>query len=455
MKKFIFLGIFLLLAASCEKDENRKVVQVETSDGHVIHFMPIDEEGVTDITVTIAWGMTWAYATGKNPAVPYIAAEAILSGGTDDLAPQEILELFNDRNSRGHLYVRADHAFGELSFPKEHIDDVVTVTSKLLATPKFNNDWMNRIKSGFETNQRSLQKQTENKMWDVARFAILGDSPLYNFLSIPNLDDIARIETSDLHEWHSQTITQKPAGIVVTGAINRRDAARVVDQILSNLPKGSAQNANMHQPRFQGKTVLLHVPDAEKTTLALIGQLPPSAQDGYLSDLLALTFFSRGNGPLFDAVRTELRASYGFQSSFSNYSRETRFMFIAGEIETAKLQEATSLIKNVYDEYRKYPNLSGLAELRQAIADGTKKNVLYVDVVARTILELVLDNRSPDEAPKLGESIETVLAKDVHARLSADFPDINDLFVVAASPDANALPGACVITDIRQVAQCP
>ena len=33
--------------------------------------------------------MTWAYEAEKNPAVPYVAAEAILSGGTDDLAPQK------------------------------------------------------------------------------------------------------------------------------------------------------------------------------------------------------------------------------------------------------------------------------------------------------------------------------------------------------------------------------
>ena len=455
MKKLVFLVTFLMLTASCGRDENRKVVEVNTPDGYTFQFMPIYEEGVTDITVTIAWPMTWAYEAEKNPAVPYVAAEAILSGGTDDLAPQEILELFNERNSRGHLYVRADHAIGELSFPKEHIDKVVSITSKMLATPTFNENWMNRIKGGFEANHKNSQTQTSNKMWDAARFAILGDSPLYTFLSLPDLGKIAGVKTSDLQEWHLQTITQKPSGIVVTGAISRRDAARMIDQLMSNLPQGVEQQTYEQQATFESKKILLHVPEAEKTTLSFIGQLPPSAEDGYLTDLLALNYFSQGNGPLFDAVRNELRASYSFQSSFTNYNRSTRIMFIAGEVETAKLSDAIRVVTDVYDGYQKFPDLSNFVDLKQAVADGTKDNVRYVDVAARTILELVLDERSPNEAPKLGETIEAILAKDVAARMSAKFPDANTLLVVAASYDVNALPGACVVTEIKQVAECP
>ena len=248
---------------------------------------------------------------------------------------------------------------------------------------------------------------------------------------------------------------KNPQGIVVTGAISRRDAARVIDQLMSNLPQGVEQQTYEQQATFESKKILLHVPDAEKTTLSFIGQLPPSAEDGYLTDLLALNYFSKANGPLFDAVRTELRASYGFQSSFTNYNRSTRLLFIAGEIETAKLSDATNLILDVYDTYKHSPDLSNFTDLKQIIADGTKENVRYVDVAARTILELVLDKRSPNEAPKLGETIEAILAKDVAARMSAKFPDANTLLVVAASYDVNALPGACVVTEIKQVAECP
>ncbi len=149
MKRFLFLAALVLSLAACKKDTSREVVLAESPDGRPFHFMPIYEDGVTDITITIAWPMSWAFSADRSPAVPYIAAEAILSGGTDELAPQDVLELFNDKNSRGQLYVRAIHTIGEISFPKEHIDDVVSIASKMLTSPQFDQMWVDRIKQGF------------------------------------------------------------------------------------------------------------------------------------------------------------------------------------------------------------------------------------------------------------------------------------------------------------------
>lgn len=456
MKRFLFLAALVLSLAACKKDASREVVLAETPDGRPFHFMPIYEDGVTDITITIAWPMSWAFSADRNPAVPYVAAEAILSGGTDEFAPQDVLELFNDKNSRGQLYVRADHAIGELSFPKEHIDDVVSVVSAMLASPQFDQAWVDRIKQGFLANQTQTHAQTANQMWALARLAVLGETPLNDFLSLPNLTATEDAGIDDLRRWHAETIVQNGVTISVTGAISRDDAGKAVDQLLAGLPEGQAQSALKINTNFEPKTVLLHLPDAEKTTLGLMGQLPPTAEGGNLTDLLALSFFGRsGSGPLFEAVRTDLRASYGFQAGYTNYDRATRIMFIAGEVETGKLAEAANLIRMTYESYRTAPDLTGFDDVRRGMAEGTAQNVLYVDVAARTMLELALDSREPSAAPRLGELLESVTAQDVQERLESVFPSGDTLIVIAASPDASALPGSCVITKIEQVAQCP
>ena len=112
MKKIsIYVVIHVQLSPAMEiiADENRKVILTETPDGHSFHFMPMDENESSDITITIAWPMSWAYDASRNPAVPYVAAESILSGGTKELAPQDVLgiSLFNDKNASGQLYVSA------------------------------------------------------------------------------------------------------------------------------------------------------------------------------------------------------------------------------------------------------------------------------------------------------------------------------------------------------------
>lgn len=457
MKRFLVLATLVLSLVACKEDASREVVLAETPDGHSFHFMPIYEDGVMDITITIAWPMDWVFSADRNPAVPYVAAKTILSGGTDELAPQDVLELFNDKNSRGQFYVRADHAIGELSFPKEHIDDVVSVASEMLASPQFDQAWVDRIKQGFSANQTQSQAQTANKMWALARFAVLGEIPLNDFLSLPDLTAIADASVDDLRRWHAETIVRNGVTISVTGAISHDGAGKAVDQLLAGLPEGQAQAAPTNiDTNFAPKIVLLHLPDAEKTTLGLFGQLPPTSEGGDLTDLLALSFFGRsGSGPLFDAVRTDLRASYGFQAGSTNYDRATRIMFIAGEVETAKLAEAADLIRATYESFRAAPDFTGFDDLRQGMAEKTANNVLYVDVVAKTMLEMALDSRDPSDASRLGELLESVTTQDVQKRLASAFPVGADLIVVAASPDASALPGACVVTEIEQVVQCP
>ena len=85
-------------------EENRSVILATTPQGHAFHFMPIYERGVTDITITIARPSDWAYEASLNPAVHYIVAETLLSGGTEAISPKELNEFYL-------IKIQADHSF--------------------------------------------------------------------------------------------------------------------------------------------------------------------------------------------------------------------------------------------------------------------------------------------------------------------------------------------------------
>jgi len=442
---------------SCNKDTSRAVVLAQSPDGRPFHFMPIYESGVTDITVSVSWPMQWAYKSDRNPATPYIAADAVLSGGTDKLAPQEVMEIFSDKNSHGQLFIRPNDVLGELSFPKEHIDDVVSIASEMLKSPQFDEAWIKRIKHGFLSNQEESRSLAAHQMWAAARTAVLSDGPLNNFMSLPELSKISDVDENDLRRWHAETIVQAGVTVSVTGAISRKDAGKAIDRLLSGLPAGQSVTAASSQPvDFSPRIILVHLPDAEKSTLGFVGQMPPTEEGGDLTDLLALNFFARsGSGPLFNAVRTRLRASYGFQAGLTNYDRATGILYIGGEVETSKLAEVSETVLKTYSDFRTSPDLTGFDNLRHAMAEGSAKNVKYVDIAARSILELALDNREPSDAPRIGELLKAIQARDVEARMANVFPSADSLIIVAASPDANALPGACVVTEFKDAAQCP
>ena len=284
----------------------------------------------------------------------------------------------------------------------------------------------------------------------------MGPQPLYQALTL--LDPVAfeRVTRDEIKQWHQETIVQTGTTIAVTGAISLKDAGKAVDRILANLPVGLEKPAPNAQANFKPRTVLFHLPDAEKTTIGLIGQLPPTSEGDDLVDLLALQYFGQaGSGPLFDAVRTKLRASYRIEAGYTNFSREVRVMYLTGEVEAAKLANVRDVVLEVYEAYRTNPDLTNLDDLRRNLANGTRKNVGFVDTAARTILEFALDNRDPSVTPKLAEELEGIKATDVVERLAKSFPPADQLIVLAASPDATALPGACVITTIDQVTDCP
>ena len=127
-------------------EENCSVILATTPLGHTFHFMPIYEPGVTDITIMIAWPSNWAYEASRNPAVPYIGTETLLSGGTDDISPKELNEFLSDRNSGGSLIPTADYVYGEINFPKDYREEVIKLASDTLRSPKFDPRWVHKIR---------------------------------------------------------------------------------------------------------------------------------------------------------------------------------------------------------------------------------------------------------------------------------------------------------------------
>lgn len=452
----LICGVLLAVGLSaCQEDGSREVVTLTSPDGQEFHYMPVWEDDVTDITITMAWPMAWGYQEGRNPAVPYIAAEAVLSGGTDELPPSMVMEMFNDANAFGSIVIFSDHAVGELTFPKEHMDEVLDITTELLATPQFDDGWTGRLVQNTIAGQEQVLAQSSTALWGVARRWVLGDTPLYDFKTVDDLDQIAQITSADLAEWHAETITRTDVTVAVTGAISEKDAGKAVDQILRDLPAPAPTQVALPEPNFAPVKVLLHMPEAEKTTLGMMGRLPSTRDGKDLTDVLALQVFNQTGGPLFEAIRTELRATYGLQAGYDNYNRDTRVLYITGEIDTAKLAEATDVVLTTYEAFRTNPDLSSLDDIRADIAHGTTENVSYVDVAAYAMIELALDGLSVTSAPKLGYKVSEIMGIDVTNRLRTDYPAADELMIFAVSPDATALPGACVIQSAEQVLDCP
>lgn len=155
---------------------------------------------------------------------------------------------------------------------------------------------------------------------------------------------------------------------------------------------------------------------------------------------------------LFDAVRTQLRASYSFGAGVNNYTRDHRILFMAGEIDTDQVAETEALVREAYTTFRANGLEGDLADHKAPLASHFLEVADRVMVQASSALESALDQHPVERS--LNEELEAVTEASLNERLNTAFPSMDEFIVIAVSPDADALPEACVIITPREAAGC-
>lgn len=445
----------LTLLSACKDDTGREVISLTSPSGLPFLFMEIDEPDVTDITISVAWPTMWPVTQGKNPAVPYVGAQYIPSVGTPEIDVATMAENFADMNASGAIEPNVAYVKADISFPREHTDTVVPIANEMLQNSPTQEQWLTRIKQGIFDGQRQNLDLSSTKIWMAQRLALYGDTPLVASLDLPDLTMIDKVTLADVAAWQTETFTRAGVKIGVAGAISAKDAGEAVDALFEGLPEGTVTVIEIPLADMSPITILLHDPSAEKTTLAITGPMPVSLGDDAYDDLLAFAVFgAQPGGPLFDAVRTKLRATYGLEASSFESLTNRPFMYITGEIDTEKLAEARDTILASYNDFRINPDLSGLDDARGIWGDLIQENISYVDVSAFALRETLINGDDYTAIVRSEDIVRARTQEQVKARIMSAFPPADQLSVFAISPDENALPGACVITNYRDAVTC-
>ena len=453
MKHFATAALALILLAGCQQ-EQKAGATTETSPGGIEYarlYIPKAE----DVAIQIAWPSTWAKRDDVNQAVPYIGTDLILAGGAEGFPPGEVVEIFADLNAEGTMWVTADHLHGQLIAPKENLDKAIEIAAAHLAKPTMDQGWFDRIQQGFAANLAEAASQPANNGYNALRWAILGDTPLRRALSVDPPEMITTAKRAEVLDWHQQTVVRTGAEVVIAGEISQEDAGKAVDALLVDLPDGIAADAITPNADFTPRRILLHVPEAQTSTLVFMGSLPPTREGSEFEDvLLATALGGDDKSVLFDAVRTGLRASYGFGAGLDAYTRDLRVMVLSGEVETGKLAQAETIVRTAYSEFLNAPKIGDLSARKEPFKANGEQTATLPGAASFSALMAILDGQDPNLALTLPSLLDKVTDATVRARAASAFPKAESLIVLAVSPDASALPGACVITSPAEAANC-
>lgn len=450
------LAAMIISLAACSSENSDKdspTASNEVSPGgieYTLIHMPEND----DVAVNVAWPTDWAYRENTNQAAALVGSELILVGGAKGYPAGEVGERLADLNAEGSLYgVANDHIVGELIFERDDISEVIEIANAHLREPLLEQALLSRIRDEIEQGVTEERAPPAAAGFEAVRWAVFGEQPLRNALSLHDLDALDELTQDDIIAWRAETFTRSPEAVTVAGAIDAKAAGAALDALFEELPEQRREVQQTVSPDYTPRRILLHMPEAEVSMLAFIAPLPPTQEGGEVEDLL-LTHALGGDDQsvLFDAVRTQLRASYGFGAGVNNYTREHRFLFMAGEIEVNQVAETEAVVREAYTTFRTNGLEGDLADRKAPLASHFSEMAALVTVQANSALESALDGHPPGRS--LNEELEAVTESSLNERLDKDFPNVDEFIVIAVSPEADALPEACVINAPREAADC-
>lgn len=453
MKHFAAATFALILLAGCQEDQKAGATTETGPAG--IEYTRLYIPDAEDVAIQIAWPTDWALRGDVNQAVPYIGTDLILAGGAEGFPPGEVVETFADLKAEGTMWVTADHLHGRLIVPKENLDKAVEIAAAHLAKPTMDQGWLDRIQQGFAANMAESKSQPANLGYDALRWAILGDTPLRRALSVDPPEMISTASRDEVLDWHRQVIVRTGVQVVIAGTIDAQAAGTAVDTLLSGLPEIDVKPMPKAVADFGPRRILLHVPDAQTSTLVFMGKLPPTRDGGEFEDvMLAIALGGDDKSVLFDAVRSGLRASYGFGAGIDAYARDLRVLVLTGEVETAKLAEVETIVQASYADFLKSPHMDNLSARKVPFEENGAQTAKDPIAASFSALMALLDGQDPNMALTLPSLLEKVTDTTIRSRATSAFPAVDSLIVLAVSPDADALPDACVITSPAEAANC-
>ena len=449
------LAVFACSAFLWGCSEAKPTAQVEKTPSG-LSYVRVFVPGAKDVAIRAAWPTDWAFRADFNQAVPYIGADLILAGGAQGYPAGQAGEKIADLKAQAQVWVTPDYAFGGLTAPREHLDEAVAIARAHLQAPSLDQSWFERIQQGFASSLAEATAQPERKGADTVRWAILGDSSLRRYLSVDPSDQIMKASRAEVVLWHKETFVRDTAKIVIAGDIDVGKASHIVDALMAGLPK-SEPRTTIPKPalNFAPRRILLHVPDARTSSLEMVAALPPTRGGFEYEDLLLADALGNGEqSVLFKSVRTRLRAAYAFGASIDGFTRENRFLEFSGEVETPKLANAEQTARDAYARFRTEGYTRDLASAKASYASVADSTLKDPAALAFSGLMGVLDGNPTDTAMRIRELLDTVSKSTIDTRLNSAFPKPDGFVTIAVSPDANALPNACVIERPEDVVHC-
>ncbi|MBC6445434.1 MAG: insulinase family protein [Alphaproteobacteria bacterium GM202ARS2] len=452
---------FMANMASHAQTPSVELSEHRTENGH--HFHYLGTTSGTDVAIMVHWPSDWV--TGSGPiATPYLGSKLMMNSGAGSRDAATLNADFLELNAKGEIDGEPDAMHSMLVVHPLYLDAATELGRDILIDNHLDDRWLERLRHHLREEHNAGHTDLAAQGWDVIRRAILGDGRLNDFLTLTPgslIDDVTR---DDIQAWHADTFTADNLVIVASGPDNLRVdfVGEAIDRMLEGLPVGDDKNdesidADAISVKADGKTILLHRPDAERTVITIGGRLPPARGVDHIYD--AFADFVLGSGRrarLLDAIRTKLRATYAADVVIGSYDRQTRMLYLDSEIDQRQVKDAYAAFRDTYETLRLEGITADEFERTREFITAKYQGLLREPESAATLLIDLLVNNDPmkEHITDIAALIETVTLDEINAAIQTRWPAFSDMIRVVITANDNALDSDCVITSVPDVDNC-
>jgi len=421
-------------------------------------FLYIQDDQYENVVMQVYWPSSWSFEDARNPMVPLITTQVVYTGSAEGVDIAELGQRLEELEAQRSLGPTAESVTGAVVTPANNFEEVAELLNLVLSNPAFDPGHADRIKQALVNRVSGLRRGIDATAWELARNLIMQDNPVKGFFSTSEENEslIEAATLDEMKQFYNQTVTRSSPTIVMASPFESDRVGNAIDEFFDGLPESEAVETPESSINFPaGITVVLHDPDVERSYLILTGMLPPVSQGGEFEDAIALAVLGQGaSSELYEALRSELGASYEFSATALALTSRLRLLQITGTVDTDKLEFVHHTIRQTYEEFRENGLDSSIDGIKRRSGANMRINTENPRILVPLVMESVLNGFPAARAIEFPDEIEAITPVDINERMRDVFPPVAGLLTVIVTSEPDIVSGACVVETPEEYRKC-
>ena len=404
--------LIILLFAFSSAIAGPAIQSWQTSNGAKVLFVPAPEIPMLDVRVVFDAGSARSV---EKPGLSSLT-NAMLSEGAGDWSADQIAERLENVGVSLSSGAMRDMAWlGVRSLTEKRALNVALDTlAVMLAAPKFAEDDLERLRQATLVGLSRSEQSPGSVASKAFMKQIFGEHP-YAIDPEGTQASVEALSRGDLIKFHGQYYVAKSATIAMTGAIDRQQAEKIAEQVVSRLPAGKAAAA-------LPPVAMLEKASEQRTDFPstqshlLVGQPGMKRGDADYFVLYVGNHILGGSGLvsiLSDEVREKRGLSYSTYSYFAPMRQYGPFQ-MGLQTKTSQVEEALQVLRDTLQKFiDNGPTEEQLKAAKENITGGFPLRIASNSKIVEYLSMIGFYDLPLDYLDRFTGRVETVTVADI------------------------------------------